>query len=1072
MMVSTGMAAPDAPVALRCEYLVDPLAVDATTPRLSWEIVDPGRGAVQSAYHIEVASSEDRLLAGAADRWDSGKVESRTTTHVPYGGVALSSMQRCYWRVRTWNGDGEVSPWSDTAQWGMGLLAPSDWRGEWITEATPAPSDRPAHNGFHSGFAPQADTEKWVTVDLGTAKRMDRVVLYPARPFDWKEEAPGFLFPLRYRVELSDREDFAHPRVVVDRTAADVPNPAMEPQVHAFSPQTARYVRLYVTRLRDRDEGNFAFALAELAVRLGEEELALGASVTARDITASGAWSADRLVDGEVLAHPGGQSETQPVALLARDFTLDRPVRRATAYATALGVYELHLNGERVGDRVLAPEWTDYNDRVQYQAYDVTALLQQGANRVGLLLGDGWCVGRVGMSQMLIGKLRRVYRDKPAFLMRLHVEFKDGESRDVVTDGSWTATLDGPIRASDILDGEHYDARREIPGWDRPGRDLAWPPVIPVEAPAAKIVAQPNEALRVMETLSPVTLTEPRPGVHVFDLGQNMVGRVRLHVKGAAGTVITLRHAEMLNGDGTVYVKNLRGAAQVDRYVLRGAPGGEVFEPHFTYHGFRYVEVTGLSEAPSKDDLAGRVVYSSAPQTGTFSCSNPMFNQLWKNILWTQRANCFSVPTDCPQRDERLGWQGDIQAFAQTAIYNMDLAAFLAKCVTDQRDGQTADGRFADFVPHFAAKEGSFTGAPAWGDAGVFVPWTSYVNYGDVQLLEDHYGAAKRWVDFIHGANPDLLWRNSRGNDYNDWLNSDTFENLDLPKRGGAVPKEVFATAFFARSTELLSRMAGVLGNRDDAQRYAELAAAIRRAFMAAFVDDTGRIDGDTQAGYALALNFDLVPENMRPALVNHLRAAFERFGGRLSTGIQTTHRLMLELGRNGLMEEAYALANRRDIPSWGFMVEQDATTIWERWDGYVPGRGFQNPGMNSFNHWAFGAVGEWLHAFVLGLAPDPERPGYEHFFVRPQPGGGLTHAEGRYHSIRGEIAIAWKQEAGRFALDLTVPPNTTATVVAPIAEAGTDLRETTGISGVTPVDGGIRFEAAAGSYNLEGPAR
>jgi alpha-L-rhamnosidase len=1063
-------AAPGKPAALRCEYLVNPLAVDVAAPRLSWELDDPERGAVQSAWQVQVASSTEMLADDRADLWDSGKVARADTVHVAYAGAPLKAMQRCHWRVRVWNGRDEASPWSDAAFWGAGL-GQGDWPGVWISEATPPPSDNRPHNGFHSDLSSSGDTVKWAVIDLGAPKTFDRVVLYPARPYDWIEEAPGFLFPLRYRIEVSDTDDFASPVTVADLTAADVPNPAMERQAHRFEPQTARYVRLMVTRLRERDPGNFGFALAEMTVQSGEENLALGAAVTASDAIEHNSWSRDRLTDGEILPHPGGQSDTQPAAQMRAEFTLDAPVRRATAYATALGVYELCLNGERVGDLELAPEWTDYRDRVQYQAYDVTGLLREGANAAGVILGDGWCVGRIGMAQMIAGKARRVYRDKPAFMMRLHVEFEDGTTRDIVTDGSWSATLDGPVRASDMLDGEHYDARMEVDGWDFPGFGAQWPAVVMSEPYDGLLVAQPSEPLRVLEELAAVALTEPQPGVHVFDLGQNMVGHVRLRLRGEAGTIVTLRHAEMLNDDGTVYVQNLRGAAQTDRYILRGSPEGETFEPRFTYHGFRYVEVTGLAQAPGIDDITGRVVWSGAAQTGSFTSSDPLLNRLWQNILWTQRANLFSVPTDCPQRDERLGWQGDIQAFAQTGVFNMDLAASLAKFALDQRDAQTADGRFSDIAPNIAPDNIPFTGAPAWGDAGVMVPWTAYVNYGDTRLIEEHYEAARRWVDYIHGKNPGLLWLTDRGNDYNDWLNSDTFENLDLPKTGGEIPKEVFATAFFARSTHLVSEMARVIGKADDAAQYAALAGDIRKAFAEAYVDAEGRIQGDTQAGYALALNFGLLPESMRPAAIGHLKAAFERFGGRFSTGIQTTHRLMLELARSGHMEDAYALAAQRDIPSWGFMIDQGATTIWERWDGYVPGRGFQNPGMNSFNHWAFGAVGEWMHACILGLEPDPDQPGYRHFFVHPRPGGGLTHAAGTYRSIRGEISIAWRDTADAFELDLTVPPNTTSTVTLPAgkdaAEGGKPLSGADGISNVREADGNTVFTAAAGSYHF-----
>jgi alpha-L-rhamnosidase len=750
--------------------------------------------------------------------------------------------------------------------------------------------------------------------------------------------------------------------------------------------------------------------------------------------------------------------------------------RRAIAYVSALGLYELRLNGQRVGDHQLAPEWTDYTQRVQYQAYDVTSLVRQGENVAGAILADGWYAGGVGLGQILVKKPRNIYGNATRLLLQLELLPESGSAVRVASDGEWRTTRGGAIRSADILNGETSDGRREMPGWDSPGfDDAAWHGAVIAVPPAGRpqLVAQPNDPIRVTQELQPVALTEPQPGVFVFDLGQNMVGWCRLTARGAAGATVTMRHAEMLDATGMIYTDNLRGAAQTDRYTLRGA-GAEILEPRFTYHGFRYVEITGPIARPALRDLVGRAVHSAVTPAGAFESSDPLLNQLWKNIVWTQRDNMHGVPTDCPQRDERLGWMGDILVFAQTAIYNFDMAAFLTMWNADVRDAQADDGRFPDFAPHPFDPNARFSGAPGWADAGVVVPWRMYENYGDTRILADQYQAATRWIQFVMGKNPDLLWKKSRGNDYGDWLSGDTLVAEGWPKTGGEVPKEVFATAVFAHSVDLVARMARVLGKNDDAKTYGELFEQAKAAFNRAYVDAEGRITGDTQAGYALALNFDLLPESRRATAVRRMVAGIDAYKGHMSTGFHSTYRMMLELARAGHNDLAYKLALERTFPSWGYSIENGATTIWERWDGYVKGRGFQDKGMNSFNHYAIGAVGEWLYRVVLGINGDPARPGFAHVIVQPRPGGGLTWARGSYRSIRGPIAVAWEQQnGGALSIDVTIPPNVTATIYVPAAaedrvtEGGARAAKAAGVKFVRMQDGAAVFETGSGRYQF-----
>ncbi|MBN2024866.1 MAG: glycoside hydrolase family 78 protein [Pirellulales bacterium] len=1076
LAAATGATAEDggalAPRRLRCEYLVDPLGIDVVQPRLSWIVVSPERGQRQTAYRVLVASSPEKLAADQGDLWDTGRVESDQTIHVVYQGSPLESQERCYWKVRVWDRQGQPSAWSEPASWSMGLLDPADWRAQWIAaDVKPAGSPpRPSHNGFHSEIVATADVTKWVAVDLGKVQQIDAVKLYPAHPYDYAD-TPGFLFPVRFAIDVASAADFSDAKRVVDRTEADVANPGDKAMLFEFAATPGRYVRVTATRLAQRDPGVFAMALAEMDVLAEGNNVAEGATVTAGDSIEQGGWSRARLVDGQVKGDPGNAQITpQPVTVLRKDFALPGKIKRATAYVTGLGLYELWMNGHRVGDHLLAPEWTLYPKRLQYQTYDVTDLLREGDNAVGAMLAEGWYAGPLAF---------RTAMSQPVFrlLMRLEVEMADGTRQSIVSDGSWRGTTDGPIRASGIYAGETYDARMEMPGWNEPGFDAkGWKPVRVVPADAGKLVAQPNEPIRVTREIAPMSVSEPKPGVFVYDFGQNMVGWCRIKLAGPAGATVTTRHAEILNKDGTLFTANLGSGAQINRYTFRGDVE-EVFEPRFTYHGFRYLEITGPDKAVPIENIVGRVFHSDAPDVGKIEFSEPLLNEIMRLVIWVQRANLESTPTDCPQRGERLGWMGDIQSFAQTAIFNMDMAAFFTKWIPDVRDSQADDGRFADFSPRMVDKGVQFTGVPAWGDAGTIVPWRVYQNYADERMLAQHFDAARRWVDYIHRNNPNLLWQKSRGNDYNDWLNGDTMTVEGYPKKGSAVPNEVFATAFFAHSTEIVAKMARVLGREAEAAEYGKLAKDIKKAFCEAYVAPDGKIHGDTQAGYAVALAFDMVDESMRPALMGHALAAIKRFNDHLSTGIQTTHRMMLELTRNGQHAEAYRLAMLRTVPSWGYMVEMGATTIWERWDGYVEGRGMNASGMNSLNHWALGAVGEWMWRNLAGIHPDETQPGFKHFLVRPLPVGNLKWVKARYDSIRGPIESRWEIADGRITLRVVVPANTMVTVYVPtrdpakVTEGGQPVDSVAGIRRLDekPADAAA-FEVEPGTYEFVAP--
>lgn len=761
----------------------------------------------------------------------------------------------------------------------------------------------------------------------------------------------------------------------------------------------------------------------------------------------------------------GELRDQEPSPLFRKGFSVHGPIRQARLYATARGVYEARINGAKVSETVLNPGWTEYRVRIQYQTYDVTALLQAGENALAASLGDGWYCGQLGWT--LAPKHTRHYGNRPQFLAQLEIEYADGQHETIVTDGSWRART-GPILHADLYHGEHHDARLEQPGWDAPHFDDAGWQAPPVHGrDAVKLVADRAEPIRTLETFTPVTISEHAPGSLIVDFGQNLTGWVRLEVQGPAGSEVRLRFAEILEPGGGIYTENLRSARQTDTFVLSGN-GLEVFEPRFTFHGFRYVEVSGYPGTLEPHAITARFVGSDTPLTGTFSCSNELVNQLQRNIVWGQRDNFLSIPTDCPQRDERLGWLGDAQAFVRTASFNADVAAFFSKWMVDVVDAQSPEGAFSDVAPRLVDEA---DGAPAWADAGVIVPWTMYLQYGDARMLEQHWSALERYMGYIAEGNPNHLRRERLNNNFGDWLAVDGDNPTDA--FGSRTPKDLLATAYWAYDADLMSRIAGVLGRSSDAARYLQLFERIKRAFNEAYVHSDGSLEGDTQTAYVLALHMNLLSDEGREQAVAHLVRALERRDWHLTTGFVGVGYLCPVLTRAGRNDIAYRLLLNETYPSWGYSIRQGATTIWERWNGWTEHAGFEDPGMNSFNHYSLGSVGQWLYQEVAGLDTDATRPGFKHAIIHPKPGGGLTHAKAEYQSVRGTFLSAWQLEPNRFSLRVSIPANTSATVYLPatteaqISESGNPLPLVTGVKFVRLEDGHAVLEVASGDYEF-----
>ena len=774
-------------------------------------------------------------------------------------------------------------------------------------------------------------------------------------------------------------------------------------------------------------------------------------------------WQAD-WIEPDIKENP---KKSNPCPMLRKEFRLNGAIKFARAYVTCRGLYRMELNGQVVGNELFAPGWTAYLHRIQYQTYDVTKLLNKGVNCVGAVLGDGWYRGRLVWQDR-----RNLYGDKVALLMQLEVEYQNGRREIVTTDNSWKAST-SPILKSDIYDGELYDARLEKEGWSKPGFDDSdWAGVTIADHNKELLVASAGVPVRAMEQIKPVKIIKTPEGETVVDMGQNMVGWIRFKVQGPTGTHIKLRHTEMLDAKGNFYTENLRTAKQTVEYILRGN-GQEIYEPHFTFQGFRYVAIEGWPGKLSLKDLTGVVIYSDIKPAGIFECSNTLINQLQHNIQWGQKGNFLDVPTDCPQRDERLGWTGDAQVFARTACFNANVAAFYTKWLADLAADQQPSGAVPHVIPNvlsLGAKQGASASA-GWADAAVVVPWTMYLCYGDKRILEQQYDSMRAWVDYMaNRAGKSCFWNTDAT--FGDWLAFNTTRS-DYP--GATTDKDLICQAYFAHSTDLLIRTAKVIDKNKDVEKYSRLLEKIKKVFRDEFVTPNARLASNTQTAYSLALAFGLLPDDIQERAAQRLADDVDNFK-HITTGFLGASLVCPVLGDYGHYEQAFMLLNRKDYPSWLYPVTKGATTIWERWDGLKPDGTFQDKGMNSFNHYAYGAIGDWLYRVVAGLDIDERNPGYKHIFIRPHPGGGLTHAKARHESLYGPVESGWRLTGQKMAVKVEVPPNTTATIrlpkakVANVKETGKSLQNAEAISDIHQDGDTVVMRVGSGLYSFEYP--
>ena len=1037
------------PVRLRCEYLENPLGIDVAAPHFSWQSDNTERNWKQAAYDLLVASTDEGLRAGKADIWDSGKVDSGESVGIVYRGPALESRKRYHWRVRVWDAAGQVSESTEGSWWETGLLHPTDWKAKWIRWKNP--EDDADRKGIRwiwvrgqdaLSVAPKTTASFHVTVMLSEKPR--EAVLSLATRGDFVAKVNGHEVDAKSRWTTFDRRDIGDQMVVGKN----------EIEVTVTAPESSR-------QGPNKGATTTTAALAALVKITRSDGSTLRFPTNSRwkaTLEKTSRWQSARVVAELTDKRLGDPGELpQPAAYLRRTIALTKTVKSARLYVTALGSYRVFLNGRQIGDDVLTPDFTDYRKRVLYQTYDVTNLLVNGNNVIGAVLGDGW----YGSGLTWIGM--HFFPPPDRFVAQLELDYADGSHDTVVTDESWKAAA-SPILRSDIYAGETYDARLEQTGWEKAGfDDAAWKPAVVAVAPAIAVSSQITAPARVIATLIPKSVTPVTNGTYIFDIGQNMVGWVTLKVKGAAGSKIRLRFAEVLNPDGTIYTANLRNADATDLYISRGGDE-ETFSPHFTFHGFRYVEVTGYPGAPPVDAIKGEVISSvSGDPVAKLVTSSDLVNQMWTIGIWGQRGNFLSIPTDCPQRDERLGWMGDAGVFWRTGSYNFDIAAFSQKFVQDIVDAQTTQGAFTNVSPNTLPFGGGGTegtsawnegvvGAPGWGDAGVIVPWTTWVQYGDKAIIEENWEAMQRWMEFIQSRNPDFLRTKGVGPNFADWLAPDEHTNKDL-----------LATAYWALIANMMSQMAHAVGKEADAKRYDDVVQNIRRAFQKAYIKDDGEVGTGTQTSYVVALYTKMAPEALEPMLVDKLVKDIEARNWHLSTGFLGTPFLLFTLADHGRSDVAYRLLLNDTYPSWGYMLSKGATTWWERWNGDTG-----DPAMNSYNHYAFGSVIAWVYRYAAGIDTTPDSPGFKEIVVHPHLDARMTSARAEYDSIYGKIISDWKgTPAGPFSLSVTIPPNTSAKVFLP-AIAGAHVTEDGSPVEGQPEGGSYIVRIGSGSYNFE----
>ena len=1004
----------------------------------------------QTAYQILVASSAAKLKSDEGDLWDSEKVSSDESVLVSYAGKPLASRAECFWKVRVWDAAGKVSAWSKPASWTMGILNPDEWHAQWIGQDGIDLTNE--FTGTSWIWFPEGEPQVSAPIETNYFRR---VVTIPANrkikraifEYTGDNECRGWIGGF----DLGARNNFKTVKWNNITTR-------LEPG------------KTYLFGLTGRNEGtepNPAGVVGKLTIEFTEGEpliiptdekwkvsknLEEGWNIVGFD---DSKWVAAKVL-GPAGMKPWDETRVpedrrQPARYLRKDFAVEKKIARATVSFSGLGLSELYLNGKKIGDAVLSPAFAQYDKRDFYVTYDVTRDLQRGTNTLGVILGNGRFYA--DRSKVYAGTVSFGW---PKLLLNLRLEYADGSVSEIVSDASWKLTTDGPILANNDFDGEEYDARKELSNWSRPKfDDSSWTNAHTVSAPGGVLAAQMIEPIRVTGTLKPVSVKEINPGVFIYDLGQNMVGWCRLHVSGPAGTQVTLRHAETLKPDGALYMANLRGAEVTDIYTLKG-DGEEAWEPKFITHGFRFVEVTGFPGKPDLNSIEGRVVNDDLPLAGTFLCSNDLINRIYTNIAWGTRGNYRSLPTDCPQRDERQGWLGDRSEECKGESYIWDIAPLYAKWRQDMTDAQRANGVIPDVAPAYWP---IYSDNVTWPSSAIIIPSALERQFGDTLSIGRDYASAKLWMDhMLTLATDKILSKDS----YGDWCVPPEEASLIHSKDPARqTDKALLATSYFYYDLCLMEKYAKSLGKTAEAERWAKLAADFKAAFNKKFLDrEKGQYSNGTQTSCVLPLAFGLVPEDMKTKIFAHLVDKIENdTHGHIGTGLIGGQYLNRVLSDNGRADLCYTIASQKDYPSWGYMVEQGATTIWELWNGNTA-----DPTMNSGNHvMLIGDLVVWFYEYLGGIAP--ASPGFKTIRMKPMPVGDLTYVKATHNSPYGLIASEWHKDGKKFDWQIEIPANTTAMIYVPATSS-----ETVKVKGAKTSrfeNGHAIFELGSGKYHF-----
>jgi len=1009
---------------LKTEYLTDPLSLALKNPHFSWKFASQEKNIYQKFYQIIVSNGTDEM-------WNSGKVESDQSVGIEYKGKQLNSNQSLIWKLMIWDNFGKSHDLG-SANFSTGLMELSDWKAKWIHY--PVNKDIQKHN-----FDPSLVAWIW----------------FP-EPNNNSNNPTGTRY-FKQNVEIKDLSQIQSIQSFITGDDFDTLYINGAPVCYGewLKVRLFEIKKYFVTGnnsivIKAYNRWGGAGVIAQLAMidihgKINYLSTDKNWQASNDNITWQAAKAFANFGEGDGLAWLKKgllcESHKFPPTYLRKVTNIQKKIKSAKLYTTALGWYFIEINGKKISDHYFSPGFTDYSKRVLYQSFDVKDLLKMGDNTIGAIVADGWYAGSIGW-----GDARNHYGIYPEFLAQIQIEYQDGSSEIIATDQTWKTSY-GSILYSDILDGEIQDKNLEFKNWTINGfDDKNWKNVT-VRSVNENIRADNGVPVKEMKEIKPISIFKSKNGSYIYDLGQNMVGIVGFIARsGQKGDTITMRFSEMLK-DSLMYMEALRTAEATDKYILRGE-SQENLQTLFTFHGFRYVEIIGSRIQPALNDLKGKVIHSDMAETGSFECSNPLINQIYKNAKWGQRGNFLSVPTDCPQRDERLGWMGDAQVFVKTAAFNFDVVAFFNKWMVDVIDAQSDEGAFSDVAPRIVA---TGDGAPAWGDAGIIVPLAIYNAYNNKDILSQHYQAYVKWVEYVKSANPNLIWANKMGGNYSDWLNT------------SAITKpELLATAFFAHSTSNLSKIATIIGKKEDAEKYSKLFEEIKQAFVKEFVDVNGRIKDSTQTAFLLPVAFNLLDEKQSKIAMEMLVENIKKRDMHHSTGFVGIGHLLPTLTNYGYTDIAYKLISNNTFPSLGYMVENGATTIWERWDGYVKGKGFQDAGMNSFNHYSLGSPVEWLYTYVGGI--QLIEPGYKKFKIKPYPGGNLSYANTSFESIYGLIESKWVIQNGEFILNITVPANTTCTVIFPSTKGVKSELKSVKTENNTTI-----FEVGSGKYKISG---